>query len=69
MGVGHVPLCRHVRGMEVLQLGHGGTGTLGRIRGGLRGHDPEHRDEGKPMVCSAGRQQVVHPTGGFRGGR
>ncbi len=38
---------------------HQGAGLLGRVHGGLRGHDPPHRHERSAVVRCARRQQVV----------
>ncbi len=43
-------------------------GALGRVHGGLRGHDPPHRHRGSAVVCRAGGQQMVHARGGGGGG-
>ncbi len=54
--------------LEVLLERRQGARVLGRLHGGLRGHDPRDRHQGGAVVCRARGQQMVHPRGGGRGG-
>ena len=52
--------------LEVLRQRRQGARLLGRLHGGLRGHDPRDRHAGGAVVRRAGGQQVVHAPRGRR---
>ena len=49
--------------LEVLPRRRPGAPPLGRVHGGLRGHDPPHELGARALVRRARRPQVVHPSG------
>jgi PPK2 family polyphosphate:nucleotide phosphotransferase len=44
-----------------------GARALGRLLGGVRGYDPPHRHQARPLVRRAGGQQMVHAGRGGGG--